>query len=487
MSESFEDVPVDTERPKNLLSASPALIFLQGPPPMRRQSEVYDVRVGNPQKVTTDSKLTQNYVVYTVKSVKKATGTESAVQRRYSDFLKLHERLLAAHPIVVIPPIPEKSITSRFASALIEYRTRELERFLQRIAAHPVLCNDEIFSVFLAASAADLAKYQPPVSTTEDYAATAPSSGGASGMFSSFMKTAASAATNLQQAMSKLPEDPDGWFADASTRVDQLESAMNGALIATTAFVRTWSDMPAAYGGLGGALRILGRVLAPSDEWSAVATGHATSSCEQSQVLSADLATQIERFWQQNLTDYVRELHAIRSVIDYRAAIVRRHAAAVRACQTAREKGKDSTELDRVRDRVAADLEEASRKARTDIERAMEERRIEFHHVLRGLAALNMECMMQAADAWKELAVRMPSDSAPASQRLSMTLPGALPGALAGSQQATSSPAAAAAAAAPAAAAPASRLSGVPQPNPFAEALDPKDSPFAAPTGSSLL
>lgn len=69
--------------------------------------------------------------------------------RRYSDFLWLHEQLLKSHPGVIIPPIPEKKFIGSFDAEFVEARMRALERFLQRIAAHPILRQNQDFKAFL--------------------------------------------------------------------------------------------------------------------------------------------------------------------------------------------------------------------------------------------------------------------------------------------------------------------------------------------------
>lgn len=69
--------------------------------------------------------------------------------RRYSDFLWLHEQLLKSHPGVIIPPIPEKKFIGSFDAEFVEARMRALERFLQRVASHPILRQNQDFKAFL--------------------------------------------------------------------------------------------------------------------------------------------------------------------------------------------------------------------------------------------------------------------------------------------------------------------------------------------------
>jgi PX domain len=90
--------------------------------------------------------------------------TDGEVRRRYSDFDMLRKALQRQHPAAVIPPIPEKhrftdycmvmvqhKATSAANEAMVtEQRQRLLQRFLNRILDHPVLCASHIFHQFLS-------------------------------------------------------------------------------------------------------------------------------------------------------------------------------------------------------------------------------------------------------------------------------------------------------------------------------------------------
>lgn len=79
------------------------------------------------------------------------------VWHRYSEFDVLHQYLLHTHPSSIIPPLPEKKLnsiwtkmtTDKFDGEYLEHRKISLEKFLHRIATHPVLHDDNIFKAFL--------------------------------------------------------------------------------------------------------------------------------------------------------------------------------------------------------------------------------------------------------------------------------------------------------------------------------------------------
>ncbi|CAH8573130.1 unnamed protein product [Schistosoma bovis] len=115
-------------------------------------SDVAFVKVTSPAKV---GEGISSYIVYRVNT------KEFSVLRRFSDFLGLHERLVAKYLSegVIVPPVPSKDMLattkvkmSKDVSAeneFVERRRIALERFLSRVLSHPVLHIDEDVCEFL--------------------------------------------------------------------------------------------------------------------------------------------------------------------------------------------------------------------------------------------------------------------------------------------------------------------------------------------------
>ncbi|KAF9995426.1 intercellular trafficking and secretion [Entomortierella chlamydospora] len=101
---------------------------------------------------STDSYI--SYQVNTKTSMKTFSGTSVSVRRRFQDFAWLHNVLNRDFPAAVLPPLPDKHRLryvrgDRFNPEFIEKRRASLERFLKKIAVHPVLQRAECFRVFL--------------------------------------------------------------------------------------------------------------------------------------------------------------------------------------------------------------------------------------------------------------------------------------------------------------------------------------------------
>ncbi|UYV75916.1 SNX8 [Cordylochernes scorpioides] len=76
---------------------------------------------------------------------------KTTVERRYTDFVALHELLLQRFPYRLIPSLPPKQGVSvvRENASFLETRRKALKRFLTLVARHPIIAEDKILHFFL--------------------------------------------------------------------------------------------------------------------------------------------------------------------------------------------------------------------------------------------------------------------------------------------------------------------------------------------------
>eukprot|EP00043_Microstomoeca_roanoka_P015638 m.156744 g.156744 ORF g.156744 m.156744 type:complete len:494 (+) comp16299_c7_seq1:1588-3069(+) len=164
-----------------------------------------EVTVSNPKKV---GEGMSSYVVYTVHT---KTDMESyqpmndiEVEHRYSDFHTLFKLLVADHPGVIVPPPPPKDALNtgvvKFKSQteelspFVERRAAALQRFMQKVAAHPILRGDENLKLFL---------------TTE----------------TKLTKPKTSAISNIAQKLASYVESEE-WYVEKAAEVEALEKQL---------------------------------------------------------------------------------------------------------------------------------------------------------------------------------------------------------------------------------------------------------------------
>ena len=72
------------------------------------------------------------------------------VERRFNQFDWLYQQLIRKFGMLIIPALPEKRHSGRFLPEFVEKRRRALQRFLNRLARHPVIRYADIFIHFLS-------------------------------------------------------------------------------------------------------------------------------------------------------------------------------------------------------------------------------------------------------------------------------------------------------------------------------------------------
>ncbi|KAI9599213.1 hypothetical protein BDF19DRAFT_430456 [Syncephalis fuscata] len=121
--------------------------YIESGPAWRHKAPEFCVRVHDPEKRAKMAGM-QEYTVYQVTS-EFAQGVSVTVERRFSQFQWLHRRLEIKFSALILPPLPEKQFSGRFNEEFIERRRRALERFMNRLARHPVVRYSDLLTHFL--------------------------------------------------------------------------------------------------------------------------------------------------------------------------------------------------------------------------------------------------------------------------------------------------------------------------------------------------
>ena len=101
----------------------------------------YSMYIENPKKI---DKIVGSYISYTLK----VTNITEPLERRYSDFFALYEKLLQRWKGIYIPRIPPKKITGNLDPTVIKTRMRLLNRFCLNLSNNEYLYNSEEANIF---------------------------------------------------------------------------------------------------------------------------------------------------------------------------------------------------------------------------------------------------------------------------------------------------------------------------------------------------
>lgn len=120
------------------------------------------IKVGSPKKVGSGVSLYMAYPIHTETNLPYFRNPTMDTARRFSDFLALHhklsEKFIRQGRILPVPPEKNAAGTAKIKlgkederemQEFIENRRGDLERYLQRLANHPILCADPDFRDFI--------------------------------------------------------------------------------------------------------------------------------------------------------------------------------------------------------------------------------------------------------------------------------------------------------------------------------------------------
>lgn len=122
-------------------------------------SKYLDVSVSDPQREQENSNSIVpggntyfTYVITTRTNLPEYGGSEFSVRRRFRDVVTLSDRLSESYRGFFIPPRPDKNVVESQVmqkQEFVEQRRLQLEKYLRRLAAHPVIRKSDELRVFL--------------------------------------------------------------------------------------------------------------------------------------------------------------------------------------------------------------------------------------------------------------------------------------------------------------------------------------------------
>eukprot|EP00090_Calanus_glacialis_P038294 TRINITY_DN6688_c0_g1_i1.p1 TRINITY_DN6688_c0_g1~~TRINITY_DN6688_c0_g1_i1.p1 ORF type:complete len:606 (-),score=254.41 TRINITY_DN6688_c0_g1_i1:244-2061(-) len=200
---------------------------------MEGGDEFIEINVTSPHKVGDGMSSYMAYKVTTNTNLTYFKKNKPEVNRRFSDFLGLRDKLTEKYLQNgrIIPPAPDKSVIGMTKvkmskedetsnqSEFVEKRRASLERYLNRTASHPNLRVDPDFREFL-----ELDTELPKANQT------AALSG------KNVMKLISKVGDRVSQYTTKM-EETDQWFEEKTVMIDNLDLQLRKLLVATESLV----------------------------------------------------------------------------------------------------------------------------------------------------------------------------------------------------------------------------------------------------------
>uniref|UniRef100_A0ACD5WIR6 Uncharacterized protein n=1 Tax=Avena sativa TaxID=4498 RepID=A0ACD5WIR6_AVESA len=167
-----------------------------------------------------------------------ADGGEFCVRRRFRDVVALADRLAATHRGLFVPARPDKNIVEGHVMQrhdFVNQRCVSLQRYLCRVAAHPIVGRSDDFHTFLTepsgipTSEGESPRYNPAITATTPTAVTTPTTpakGGRDifGMFKDLKQTVANGLMAVRPP--PVEEETDAKFLAHKAKLEELEQQL---------------------------------------------------------------------------------------------------------------------------------------------------------------------------------------------------------------------------------------------------------------------
>uniref|UniRef100_U5ERM9 Putative sorting nexin 1 n=1 Tax=Corethrella appendiculata TaxID=1370023 RepID=U5ERM9_9DIPT len=250
----FDNVDINSKDDENendiFESAIQEPLSMEDVPTEENGDQFMEITVSEPQKVGDGMGSYLAYKVSTRTNFAKFKKRQFFTNRRFSDFLGLHDILVCKYLRLgrIIPPAPEKNIIGSTKVKIstpqsetgsgginmewVETRRASLERFLNRVAQHPMLRMDTDFMNFLESD-----QELPRAVNTA-----ALSGAGVMRLFNKVGET-------VNKITYKMDEN-DPWFGDKITEVETIDAHMQKLHSAIKALVQHRKELATLTGGV---------------------------------------------------------------------------------------------------------------------------------------------------------------------------------------------------------------------------------------------
>ncbi|QCE01003.1 Sorting nexin Vps5-like [Vigna unguiculata] len=424
-------------------------------------SEYLNITVSNPVKEQETSNSivpgSNSYVTYLITTTTNipefgAPGAEFGVRRRFRDVVTLSDRLAEAYRGFFIPPRPDKSVVESQVmqkQEFVEQRRLALEKYLRRLAAHPVIRKSDEFRVFLQVQgrlplpsttdvasrvldgAAKLPKQLLGESVIAPHEVVQPARGGRD-LMRLFKELRQSVANDWGGSRPPVVEE-DKEFLEKKEKINELELQINGASQQAESLVKAQQDMGETMGELGLAFIKLTKfeneeaILNTQRARAADMKGLATAAVKASR-LFRELNAQTVKHLQDTLHEYLGLMLAVHSAFSERSSAlltVQTLLSELSALQSRAEKLEAASSkifgADKSRVRKLEELQETIRATedaknvatreyerikennRSELERIDKERQVDFLNMLKGFVVNQVGYNEKIANVWTKV------------------------------------------------------------------------------------
>eukprot|EP01033_Poteriospumella_lacustris_P009206 gene9207-6621_t len=318
------------------------------------------------------------------------------------DFSWLSEEFARELPGCIIPPLPEKVTVGRFERDFIEGRQRGLQRYLQRVIAHPELSSSHLLVIFLQSDEGafsrameDSKASRPKITTT------------AVNWFEGKVNSIAYGKTEIDRT----PEDVK--IEEMADYISKLEKQLQAVTKHSEGMAKRLKDTASCMFELGSSLSALGQ--SDVDGAGGELTIFASTMERTSNSYSATAEAELQKF-HEPLDEYVRMMGSVKAAIQRRTDKKRAYVAALTdvdakgaALRKAQSSGKDSSSkesslagAEAMRDAAKADFERVTDRLLQEFETFKEKKVADMKRIISSYVEFQMVHTRKVETLWEE-------------------------------------------------------------------------------------
>jgi len=361
------------------------------------ERDIYCV-VSKPEKIGEGMNA---YVIYTI-TTKDKNGDNLSAIRRYSDFDWLHDILKMEYKHLIIPPLPEKAIFDRFSPEFVEYRRKELERFLKRTLAHPDISQAPALRIFLTANEATMdlerskPKVDPPLPVSQKKVD--------QGFFAAFTATISAAVTGPSVELKEV----DPFFDSQKAYLANLDQQLQVLVARSNANTKKKQELVATLSDFAHSASLAAGFEVGQDDGLANFWEKLSEILNQMSLLTDELVRGETDLFENQIKDYIRIVGSAKDLMENRNSLLL-------ACQTSKanlnlkvekNKGQKNPEIQDATDesqQAEQKFNQLSTSAKTELETFKIKKGHDLRKAIRELVRLNINHQLRVVNLWKEL------------------------------------------------------------------------------------
>ena len=372
------------------------------------EDEFIAISIRDPHRVGDGMSSYTVYDVHTKTNANVFRRKEMKTGRRFSDFLGLHDKLSEKYLQNgrVIPPPPDKSVVGMTKAKMddhdqmdefVERRRAALERFMNRIAAHPSLKTDPDFRDFL-----QLETELPKANQTSALSG------------KSVIKLISKVGDKMVNMTVKM-EETDTWFEEKTAHIDRLEANLRKLHSSTELLCEHRRNLGVNTGMMARALQQLSST--EENQELALALARLSGVQEKIEKVHADQAAADFYQLSELIKDYVGLVSAVKDAFQERirawqawqsatSALTRKREAKVKAelqHRTERMSGlrQEIAEAERQQEMAQENFERISRLIKKEVEQFEVRRSLDFKTVIVKYMEAMLKCQENIAREWE--------------------------------------------------------------------------------------